>query len=72
MRTFRIRYTKTIESIVELEGKTITDAWKLVKADNLIPDGPDRNIVWMREGELTYKAVDTEEISRHMTSVPKN
>lgn len=71
MKTFRIRFTKTIESVVEMESQNITEAWKKVKGDKLITDGPDRNIVWIQEGELTYKAEATEEITRQMTSIPK-
>jgi len=71
MKTFRITFTKTIETIVEMESQSITEAWKKIKEDKLVADGPDRNIVWMNEGELRYKAETTEEITRQMTSIPK-
>lgn len=71
MKTFRITFTKTIETIVEMESQSITEAWKKIKGDKLVADGPDRNIVWMNEGELRYKAETTEEITRQMTSIPK-
>ena len=71
MKTFRIRFTKTIESVVEIESSSITDAWKRIKGEKLVAHGPDKNIVWMQEGELTYKAESTEEITRQMTSIPK-
>jgi hypothetical protein len=71
MKTFRITYTKTIESIIEIEAPTAADAWKKIKIPR---EGgkldKDPQVVWHNEGELTYKAEKTEEITRHIASNP--
>jgi hypothetical protein len=66
MKTFRITYTKTIKSIVEIDAKTPGEAWKKIKSEEL--EGDD--LIWMREGELTYKVEQTEEVTRHIASNP--
>ena len=68
MNTFRITYTKSVESIVEIEAQTATDAWKKIKAGKL--DKKDKHVIWHTEGDLTYKAEKTEEITRHIASNP--
>ena len=68
MKTFRITYTKLVESIVEIEAQTAADAWKNIKTEKL--EKKDKHLIWKHEGELTYKVDKTEEITRHIASNP--
>jgi hypothetical protein len=68
MKTFRITYTKSVESIIEIEAQTAVDAWKKIKGEKL--DKKDKHVIWHNEGELTYKVDKTEEITRHIASNP--
>ena len=66
MKTFRIVYTKAVEHIVELEAKTVDEAWKKIKAENF-----KSSVIWEREGNLIYNATTTEEIVKNIASNPK-
>ena len=66
MKTFRIVYTKAVEHIVELEAKTVDEAWKKIKAENF-----KSSVIWEREGNLTFNAITTEEIVKNIASNPK-
>ena len=66
MKTFRIVYTKAVEHIVELEAKTVDEAWNKIKSENF-----KSSVIWEREGNLTFNAITTEEIVRNIASNPK-
>ena len=66
MKTFRISYTKAVEHIVELEAKTVEEAWKKIKSENF-----KSSVIWERVGNLIYNATTTEEIVKNIASNPK-
>ena len=66
MKTFRITYTQSSESTVEIEAKDAKIAWELVKSGNL----DDKNVLWNIPGNVVYKAKVTEEITKHIATNP--
>ena len=66
MKTFRITYTQSSESTVEIEAKDAKLAWELVKSGNL----DDKNVLWNIPGNIVYKAKVTEEITKHIATNP--
>lgn len=66
MKAFRITYTKVIESTIEIEASSPAEAWRKIKVGNL--EGND--VIWKREGDLTYKVEKTEEVVMNMASNP--
>ena len=66
MKTFRITYTQSSESTVEIEAKDAKSAWEFVKSGNL----DDKNVLWNIPGKIAYKAKITEEITKHIATNP--
>ena len=66
MKTFRITYTQSSESTVEIEAKDARSAWLLIKNGDL----DDKSVLWNIPGEIAYKAKVTEEITRHIATNP--
>ena len=66
MKTFRITYTQSSESTVEIEAKDAKSAWELVKSGNL----DDKHVLWNIPGNIAYKAKVTEEITKHIATNP--
>ena len=66
MKTFRITYTQSSESTVEIEAEDAKSAWSLVKNGKL----DDKKVVWNIPGEIAYKAKVTEEITKHIATNP--
>ena len=66
MKTFRITYTQSSESTVEIEAKDAKSAWEFVKNGNL----DDKSVLWNIPGDIAYKAKVTEEITKHIATNP--
>ena len=66
MKTFRITYTQSSESTVEIEAEDAKSAWALVKSGKL----DDKNVLWYIPGKIVYKAKVTEEITKHIATNP--
>ena len=66
MKTFRITYTQSSESTVEIEAEDAKSAWALVKSGEL----DDKNVLWNIPGKIAYKARVTEEITKHIATNP--
>lgn len=66
MKTFRITYTQSSESTVEIVAKDVKSAWELVKSGNL----DDKHVLWNIPGNIAYKAKTTEEITKHIATNP--
>ena len=66
MKTFRISYIQASENIIEIEAKNVRDAWNLIKKGEL----DNKSILFNIQGEITYKAKVTEEITKHIASNP--
>ena len=66
MKTFRITYTQSSESTVEIEAEDAKSAWSLVKNGKL----DDKKVLWNIPGEIAYKAKVTEEITKHIATNP--
>lgn len=70
MKTFRLTYTKTITTVVEMEAGSPLAAWKKIMAGELVTEGADQNVIWMHEGDLKYEVETTEEIVKQIASNP--
>ena len=66
MKTFRITYTQSSESTVEIEAENAISAWELVKSGKL----DDKSVLWNIPGQIAYKAKVTEEITKHIATNP--